>query len=231
LREGLLQLANRLLRAASAQERVAEIAANVRSTGVKGHGQSQGRHRVIVLAGPRKGDAERVVRLHVARVHADGLAVRLDGHGPSLGTIVTTADRVVRLADAAGVADIEHCFHLPRRRLGWWRSGATRHGEERRGDSRTQHEHVVRHLGPSGSMLIEDQPCPLMVGITTRIIWMTAGPMITSISAGKMQKIKGKSSFSGIFAAVSSAFWRRRVRTVSEWTRRDWAMLVPKRSA
>src|SRR5678816_391603 len=138
----------------------------------------------------------------------------------------------MRLADAAGVADVEHWLHLPRSRLGWLRGGAARHPEERRNESRgTEHGHVVRHLRLSGSMLIEDQPCPLIVGITTRIIWMTAGPMITSISAGKMQKIKGKSSFSGIFAAVSSAFWRRRVRTVSEWTRRDWAMLVPKRSA
>jgi len=118
LHEGLLQLANRLLQAASAQERVAEVAAKVHSTGVKGHGQSQGRHRVIVLAGPRKGDAQRVLRLHVVRVHADGLAVRLDGHGPSLGTIVTTADRVMRLADAPGIADVEHWLHLPRSRLG-----------------------------------------------------------------------------------------------------------------
>ena len=58
-----------------------------------------------------------------------------------------------------------------------------------------------------------------------------AGPMSTSISEGKMKKISGNSSLSAIFAAASSAFWRRRVRSMSACTRNDCAMLVPKRSA
>ena len=42
--------------------------------------------------------------------------------------------------------------------------------------------------------------------MTTRTIWMMAGPMITSIKAGKMQKISGNSNFNGILDEMQKMF-------------------------
>ena len=60
-----------------------------------------------------------------------------------------------------------------------------------------------------------------------RYIWMNAGPSRTSINAGKMQKASGKSSFSGIFAAFSSARSCRRCAVRPKNTHRESPMLVP----
>src|ERR1019366_6617432 len=57
------------------------------------------------------------------------------------------------------------------------------------------------------------------------------GPSATTKSEGKMKKTRGKTSFTVVFAARSSAFWRLCVRMVSENTRKVLAMLVPNVSA
>ncbi len=56
---------------------------------------------------------------------------------------------------------------------------------------------------------------------------MTAGPRVTTHSAGKMQTTSGKTILTPVLAAASSARWRRLVRSVCEWTRSDCATLVP----
>ena len=56
---------------------------------------------------------------------------------------------------------------------------------------------------------------------------MTAGPIVTTQIAGKMQNTSGNTILTPVFAAASSARWRRLVRSVSEWTRSDCATLVP----
>ena len=60
---------------------------------------------------------------------------------------------------------------------------------------------------------------------------MAPGPIITTISAGNRKKISGNKSLSAIFPATSSARNRRFVRSISECTRKETAILVPKRSA
>ena len=47
---------------------------------------------------------------------------------------------------------------------------------------------------------------------------IAAGPMVTTQIAGKMQNTSGKTIFTPVFAAASSARWRRLVRRVSEYT-------------
>ena len=54
---------------------------------------------------------------------------------------------------------------------------------------------------------------------------ITAGPMVTTQIAGKMQNTSGKTILTPVLAAASSARWRRLVRTVSECTRSDCATL------
>ncbi len=61
----------------------------------------------------------------------------------------------------------------------------------------------------------------LIDGKRTCRIWRTPGPRITMKSAGKRRKTSGKTSLMVVFAAASSARWRRRIRRESEWTRRD----------
>ena len=56
---------------------------------------------------------------------------------------------------------------------------------------------------------------------------MAAGPMVTTQIDGKMQSTSGNTIFTPVFAAASSARWRRFVRSVSEYTRSDCATLVP----
>ena len=56
---------------------------------------------------------------------------------------------------------------------------------------------------------------------------ITAGPIVTTQIAGKMQKTSGKTILTPVFAAASSARCRRFVQTVSECTRSDCATLVP----
>ena len=60
---------------------------------------------------------------------------------------------------------------------------------------------------------------------------MIAGPIITTIKAGKINNKSGKINFTGVWAAFSSNFWRRLVRMVSDCTRKAVAILVPNRSA
>src|SRR5205085_3833794 len=64
-------------------------------------------------------------------------------------------------------------------------------------------------------------------GNSTLTNLMAAGPMVTTQIAGKMQKTSGNTILTPVLAAASSARWRRLVRSVSEWTRSDWATLVP----
>ena len=45
---------------------------------------------------------------------------------------------------------------------------------------------------------------------------IAAGPMVTTQIAGKMQNTSGNTIFTPVFAAASSARWRRLVRSVSE---------------
>src|SRR5688572_5059641 len=59
---------------------------------------------------------------------------------------------------------------------------------------------------------------------------MSAGPRVTTYIAGKRKKTSGNTSFTPIFAARSSAFWRRLVRLTSACVRSACATLVPKRS-
>src|SRR5437867_9033880 len=54
---------------------------------------------------------------------------------------------------------------------------------------------------------------------------MAAGPIVITQIAGKMQKTSGNTILTPVLAAASSARWRRLVRSVSEWTRSDWATL------
>ena len=56
------------MRTARTQQGVAEIAMQVAATGIERQGRAQGGHRVVVPAGPRQGDAKRVVGLHILRV-------------------------------------------------------------------------------------------------------------------------------------------------------------------
>ena len=66
-----------------------------------------------------------------------------------------------------------------------------------------------------------------IIGNSTVMNLMAAGPMVTIHTAGKMQKTSGKTIFTPVFAAASSARWRRFVRSVTEYTRNDYATLVP----
>src|SRR5207249_1112460 len=65
------------------------------------------------------------------------------------------------------------------------------------------------------------------IGKSTVMNLMAAGPMVTIQIAGKMQTTSGNTILTPVFAAASSARWRRLVRSVSEYTRSDWATLVP----
>ena len=53
-------------------------------------------------------------------------------------------------------------------------------------------------------------------GIRTVTNRIAAGPIVTTQIAGKMQKTSGNTIFTPVFAAASSARWRRLVRSVSE---------------
>src|SRR5204862_8172899 len=64
-------------------------------------------------------------------------------------------------------------------------------------------------------------------GKSTSTNLMAAGPMVTTQIAGKMQNTSGKTIFTPVLAAASSARCRRLVRSVSEWTRSERATLVP----
>ena len=65
---------------------------------------------------------------------------------------------------------------------------------------------------------------------SVRMIWMSAGPRITTNIAGKMKSTSGNTSLMVVFAAASSARCRRLVRMVSACTRSAWAIEVPNRS-
>src|SRR6185436_6389963 len=65
------------------------------------------------------------------------------------------------------------------------------------------------------------------IGPMTCINLMAAGPIVTIQIAGKMQITSGKTILTAVFAAASSARWRRFVRSVSEYTRSACATLVP----
>src|SRR3990172_919419 len=52
---------------------------------------------------------------------------------------------------------------------------------------------------------------------------MTAGPRMTMNRDGKMQPTSGKSILMGALAAISSARWRRSMRSCSDWT---WSTLL-----
>ena len=60
---------------------------------------------------------------------------------------------------------------------------------------------------------------------------IAAGPIVTIHTAGNMQNTSGKTIFTPVLAAASSARWRRFVRSVSEYTRSDCATLVPNRAS
>jgi hypothetical protein len=83
-----------------------------------------------------------------------------------------------------------------------------RGGDRRRGDG-FRHRHLAA------------------IGMRTWTNLIAAGPIVTTQIAGKMQNTSGNTIFTPVFAAASSARWRRLVRTVSEWTRSDCATLVP----
>ncbi len=51
---------------------------------------------------------------------------------------------------------------------------------------------------------------------------MSAGPRMAMNRAGKMHPTSGKSILIGAFAAISSARWRRSMRSCSDWT---WSTL------
>ena len=58
-----------------------------------------------------------------------------------------------------------------------------------------------------------------------------AGPRMTMNIEGKMQPTSGKSILMGALAAISSARWRRSMRSCSDWTSRTLAMATPSCSA
>src|SRR5688572_11476569 len=75
-----------------------------------------------------------------------------------------------------------------------------------------------------------DEPSHLVLstsGNSTVTNLIAAGPMVMTQMAGKIQVTSGNTIFTPVFAAASSARWRRLVRSVSEYTRSDWATLVP----
>ena len=55
-----------------------------------------------------------------------------------------------------------------------------------------------------------------MSGNSTVTNLIAAGPIVTTQIAGKMQNTSGNTIFTPVFAAASSARWRRLVRSVSE---------------
>ena len=59
---------------------------------------------------------------------------------------------------------------------------------------------------------------------------MRPGPRMTTNMAGKMQNTRGNTILMAVFAAASSARWRRFWRSTSECTRSDRPIEVPKRS-
>src|SRR5262245_44555616 len=67
----------------------------------------------------------------------------------------------------------------------------------------------------------------LTIGKRTWTNLIAAGPIVTTQIAGEIPKARGNSMFTPVFAAASSARCRRLVRSVSEYTRSDWATLVP----
>src|SRR5215469_2831318 len=67
-------------------------------------------------------------------------------------------------------------------------------------------------------------------GRNCRINVITAGPRMTTISAGKMKNTSGGTIFTLVFALISSARCLLLRRISSEYTRNDCAMLVPNRS-
>ena len=54
------------------------------------------------------------------------------------------------------------------------------------------------------------------IGNSTVMNRIAAGPIVTTQIAGKMQRTSGKTILTPVFAAASSARWRRLVRSVSE---------------
>ena len=56
-----------------------------------------------------------------------------------------------------------------------------------------------------------------------------AGPTATTKKDGKIKSARGNISLVEIFAAFSSALWRRAVRKLSEYIFKAWATLVPNR--
>ena len=60
---------------------------------------------------------------------------------------------------------------------------------------------------------------------------MSAGPRMTMKSDGKMQPTSGNSILIGAFAAISSARWRRSIRSCSDWTCSTLLIATPSCSA
>src|SRR4029079_10909198 len=69
--------------------------------------------------------------------------------------------------------------------------------------------------------------CATAIGTRTCTNLIAAGPIVTTQIAGKIQKTRGNTILTPVFAAASSARCRRLVRSTSEWTRSDCATLVP----
>src|SRR4029079_3544685 len=69
--------------------------------------------------------------------------------------------------------------------------------------------------------------CATAIGTRTCTNLIAAGPIVTTQIAGKIQKPRGNTILTPVFAAASSARCRRLVRSTAECTRSDCATLVP----